>query len=147
MKKSLLLLLFLSTGLVHAQDYLSGKIQNSKTPPTDVLYDRTQSAISSSIFQTIYKIVNKNKKQLYSIILTHDRVKSVLLVSIKPETSSPYGVTVTYKKNNCGLIFNDNNPLPCGLLKRIAPTYFFSPCDTFLSFIDMATSASISFRT
>ena len=50
MKKRLLLFLFLATGLVNAQDYLSGKIQNSKT---NIIPKKQRSEIWGFVTKTI----------------------------------------------------------------------------------------------
>ena len=107
MKKTLFLLFQFIFFAVNAQDYFTGKLIDKNQEQKEIFYDRTQNDISASVFQTVYKIFDADKKPLYTVTLTHDRFKAILFISIKTIGADPSGRTVTYDKSQCGLIFSD----------------------------------------
>lgn len=107
--KTLLLLFCLFTTCCSAQDFLSGRLFDQNGNRRDIFYDRTQNDISLSIYQTVYKITDLNKKVLYTLTLSHDRTKGIILTSVKTLAGQPNGSAIRYNKNECGLIFNDQS--------------------------------------
>ena len=91
MKKILFACLLFPLLVSHAQDYLSGKLIDKVTGQKEILYDRTQNDISFNVYQTVYKVINLDKKPVCSITLTHNRAKGILFLSIKPYGGDPIG--------------------------------------------------------
>lgn len=104
-----IILVAVSGGSLHAQDYLTGKLVDPKFGPRDILYDRTQYAIGISIYQTVYKVMNTAQTPIYDITLTHDAEKNILYVALKKEGGESKGFTVRYDPDSSGLIFSNLN--------------------------------------
>ncbi len=131
MRKVLFVIFLQLTFLVtQAQDYLSGKLIDKQTGTKEILYDRTQNDISTNTFQTIYKVIDLNKKMLYTVTLTHNRTKALLLISIKPQGGEPIGSSVSYDKTQCGLIFSDASGMDTAFNITSGYTHLFSFTDT-----------------
>src|SRR5688572_25091979 len=64
-----------------AQEYLEGKMERDGQS-TVVLYDRTQFAITSKLHRTVYKIVDQEKRPLFTITLAHDKTNSEVNLSV-----------------------------------------------------------------
>lgn len=111
MKNILLLFCLYISGICAGQDYFSGKMMDARGAKKEIFYDRTLNDISFSIFQTVYKVTDAAKRPIFTITLSHDRTKGIVLLSIKPQNSTPYGRALSYDKTYCGLIFNDHNTL------------------------------------
>lgn len=122
-----LLFTFLGT---QAQDYLSGKLVDKQSVQKEILYDRTQNDISLNVYQTVYKIANLDKKLLYSVTLTHDRIKGILFIGIKPQDGEATGRTVSYDRTQCGLIFSDATAMDSSFNVGSDYTHLFSFTDT-----------------
>jgi hypothetical protein len=116
----IVLFLFASASavLLNAQDYLAGKLTDSLRHEHKIFYDRSQFAMGLSVYQTVYKVLDANKAQLYTISLTHDAFKSIVYLTYKGKNNAPQGTTVAYDKKTSGLVFSD-----CGK----ADTLFNSP--------------------
>ena len=99
--------LFFLTGLVKAQDYFSGKLSDEKGSSSAIYYDRTQLIVSASVHQTLYKVVDQDKKSLYTIFLTHDKDKSNIGISVSRQGSDTKGMSINYDLKKCGLIFSN----------------------------------------
>jgi hypothetical protein len=136
MKKSLLFVFTFLVGfcLLHAEEYLNGKLVTSNKVETNILYDRTQWSISSAIFQSVYKVFSTEKKLLYTVTITHDRQKAVLFFALKSEGAGVKGFTVKYNPDSSGLIFNDINNVDTSFDGKKAFRYLFSFADTALDF-------------
>jgi len=91
---------------VQAQDFFTGKLTD-KQGTKEIFYDRTQNDITGNVFQTVYKITDSQKKPLYTVSLTHDRVKGSFLISIKGSSGDPTGSRFTYDRAKCGLIISN----------------------------------------
>lgn len=109
MKRPLLtfFLLFFTTVVSHAEEYLTGKLILSDKSEKDVLYDRTQFSISGNVFQSVYKVFNTEKKLLYTVTVTHDKTKEVMFFGLKTEGGGVKGFTVRYSSDSSGLIYSD----------------------------------------
>lgn len=130
MKKLLFLLCLHLTYTGFAQDYLSGKLIDSKGGKKDVLYDRTQNDISFNIFQTVYKVTDAAKTLLYTINLSHDRGKGIVLVSIKQPGCQPRGSAIRYDKTYSGIIIADNSSTDTVFNVNFAYEHLLSFTDT-----------------
>lgn len=108
MKKPLLIfLLFLTTTVSRAEEYLAGKLILSDKSEKEVLYDRTQLSISGNVFQSVYKVFDTEKKLLYTVTITHDKTKEVMFFGLKTEGGGVKGFTVRYSSDSSGLIYSD----------------------------------------
>ena len=111
MNKLLLLVIVFTSLAASAQDYLTGKMLDRNTNEREVLFDRTQNDITSGVYQTVYKIKSRDKKPLYTLLVTHDKNRHSLMFTIKPENDAVSGRTIYYDPIHCGLVFNDKNAL------------------------------------
>ncbi|MBL0310545.1 MAG: hypothetical protein IPP77_12990 [Bacteroidetes bacterium] len=108
MKKSFAVILLFSILSIGAeQNFLTGKISDGKSAPQEIYYDRTQYNIGSGILMSVYKVLDKNKKLLYTFSLTHDQGKRILFISEKNGDNTPKAQTVKYDPARAGLIFSD----------------------------------------
>ena len=130
MKNTILIICLFVSGGVFAQDYLTGKIANDKAVTSNIYYDRTQLLVSSKVHQTLYKVLDQNKKDLYSIFITHDQEKATVSVSISIAGSDTKGKTISYNKQKCGLIFSDEGNTDTVFTTTTAYLYLFSFADT-----------------
>lgn len=119
MNKLFFILCLLTGSSLYAQDYLTGKMLEGTAAPVDVLYDRTQYAVNATLYKAVYKVMDTKKSVLYSISLTHDQVKSSILVYIRPEGGTSKMFTAAYDVEKCGLILNDvsNLDTTCSMAK------------------------------
>ena len=60
-KSSIIFCLLITAILTYAQDYLTGKMIMRDTAEKKIYYDRTQLAISSAVFQSVYKVMDDQK--------------------------------------------------------------------------------------
>jgi len=131
MKQFLFVTVFLIRfGSAQAQDYLSGKLVDKISGQKEILYDRTQNDISLNIYQTVYKITDENKTPIYSVTLTHDRIKGIMFFSIKKQNGTPTGSMVTYERTQSGLIFSDAASIDTSFNLSSDYTHLFSFTDT-----------------
>ncbi|MCW5907716.1 MAG: hypothetical protein KIS94_07655 [Chitinophagales bacterium] len=131
----LVILLTIITGkFVSAQDYLNGKLLDSKGTETSVLYDRTQLTISGSVFQSVYKVFQSNRKLVYTLTATHDKSKSLIFLALKTEGAGSKGFTVKYDADESGLIFNDQSNTDTVCNVYTAYRYLFSFADANLDY-------------
>jgi hypothetical protein len=115
--------------LSSAQDYLDGKVRDAIGVEQNVFYDRTQYAITNTVYQTIYKVVDKNKSLLYTVTLTHDQSKSSLTIATKVSGADARGEVVRYSKNESGLIYTNTGNTDTAFRLPGACTYVFSFAD------------------
>ncbi len=130
MKKLLFLLCLHLSYTGFAQDYLSGKLIDSKGGKKDILYDRTQNDITFNIFQTVYKVTDATKRPLYTVTLSHDRGKGIVLVSVKQPTAQPRGSAISYDKTYSGLIISDLSSTDTSFNINLAYDHLLSFTDT-----------------
>jgi len=108
MKNLLVIALFLSGfNFSNAQDYLTGKLIDNQGQTREINYDRTENAIGINVFQSYYKVLSKKGNILYNITITHDQLRSMIMVAVKTEGSDVKGAVIEYDENECGLIFSD----------------------------------------
>lgn len=128
---TLFLLSPLFTLSIYAQEYLSGKMIKADKQEEQVFYDRTQINISAYVFQSVYKVLDKDKNPIYSITLTHDQLKSRLYIALKNEGAGAKGFTMEYDKETSGLIFSDRGNTDTSYSLT-------SPCHYLISFTDIS---------
>ena len=108
MKNFLIACVFLNLFVVaNAQNYLTGKLIDNQGHVRDINYDRTESALSTNIFRSEYKVLSKKGTLLYNVTITHDQLKSQMTVAVKTEGNGVKGAVIEYDENECGLIFSD----------------------------------------
>lgn len=126
--------LFLLPLQFFAQDYLKGFYTEPKYGRGAILYDRTQLQIAPQIFQTIYKIFENSNKQVFTITATHDRKKSLVLLSLKEIGGNSSSRTITYDRNNSALIFTERGNTDTVFTRITSYSYLFSFADTLRDF-------------
>ena len=132
MKKILLFasLFFAGIHFLPAQDYLTGKMTDNGSTPGTIYYDRTQYLVSSTIHQTQYKVVDADKKSLYTIFITHDQQKATITISTSVSGSDTKGTSIAYDNQKCGLIFSDAGNLDTVYPANKTYAYLLSFTDT-----------------
>jgi len=131
MKNTLLFLCLLTANnWLLAQDYLEGKLTDDKGNTTNIYYDRTQLLVSSKVHQTLYKVLDESKHNLYTIFITHDQDKASVSISVSISGSDTKGKSISYDKQRCGLIFNEVSNIDTMFPAATAYLYLFSFTDT-----------------
>ena len=134
--KKFALFIFLSVFFFCAfsQDYLNGKLTDPQWGAREIFYDRTQNGITSNIFQTVYKVFEESKTQIYSITVTHDRQKGIILLAIKQTAGISKGTTITYDTEEHGLIFTNKGNTDTSFTKSIFYKYLLSFTDAVMDY-------------
>jgi len=122
--------LFVAHQMLFAQDYFAGKLTDEKSNASTIYYDRTQLIVSSTVHQTQYKIVDADKKNLYTIFITNDQLKSTITISASVEGSDTKGTTINYDNLKCGLILSDAGNIDTVFPASRAYLYLLSFTDT-----------------
>lgn len=131
MKRILLVVcVFVVFQSLSAQDYLTGKISSAKEGDQQIFYDRTQVVVKKNVLQSIYKVFDSNKSLLYSVYLTNDRIKSSILISIRPAGLSSSSNTIEYDRSKSGLIFSNASNLDTAVNLSQLYDYLLSFADT-----------------
>lgn len=130
--KKLFLLFFLPILYfsLSAQDFLTGKLSGANASEQQIFYDRTQNVLGKNIFQSVYKIFDKNKALLYSVHITHDRSKSFFFLSLKAAGAPSVANTIRYERSKSGLIFSDLGNLDTSFNLSKSYGYLMSFTDT-----------------
>jgi|ERR1043165_464527 hypothetical protein len=129
LRASVFLLFLIAGKILSAQDYLSGKLTD-KTASKEILYDRTQNDISFNIFQTIYKVTDLQKKNLFTVTLTNNRSSGNITVGIRTGKSETTGKTISYSRTEDGLILSDRGNLDTAFNLSVGYNYLVSFVDT-----------------
>ena len=129
MKKILFIICFFAGKGLFAQDYLTGKMTDEKSATHTIYYDRTQLLVSSKVHQTLYKVLDENKKSVYTIFITHDDDKATVSISVSTAGSDTKGKFISYDKQKCGLIFSDAGNLDTVFPASKQYAYLFSFTD------------------
>lgn len=122
--------LFILSHVLFSQDYLSGKLNDAKGIASEIFYDRTQNGIKANVFQTIYKVFDKDKSLIYTIYLNNDRLKNWIIITAKPVDKPATTFTVIYERSKSGLIFSNNGSLDTLIALEKDYNYLFSFPDT-----------------
>ena len=131
MKKTLLIAGILTINQwLSAQDYFPGKLTDEKAVVSSIYYDRTQYAVSNTVHQTQYKVADANKKNLYTIFMTHDKDKSSITISVSVGGSDTKGNVIKYDVQKCGLIFSNVGSIDTVFPVIPSYTYLLSFTDT-----------------
>ncbi|MES2622663.1 MAG: hypothetical protein V4615_17575 [Bacteroidota bacterium] len=131
MKRMFLLAgLFIFCQSLFAQDYLTGKISIAKEGEQQIFYDRTQIVLKKNVLQSVYKVFDSDKSLLYSVYLTNDRIKSSILISIRPAGLPSSSNTVEYDRGKSGLIFTNLSNLDTAVNLSKLYDYLLSFADT-----------------
>ncbi len=113
-----------------AQDYLTGKLIGDNSAEQQIFYDRTQNFISKGVYQTLYKVFDKNKSLIYSVSYVHERIKPYILITIKQKGGILSVDTVKYDRAKSGLIFSDQGNLDTSFNLSQPYRYLLSFTDT-----------------
>lgn len=132
MRLTCILLAFFWVTISYSQEYLKGKLLNG-TQQLTIQYDRTQFAISSGVYQAVYKVFGADKRMLYSITATHDRQKQYFFIAAKPVGQSPISYALKYEREKSALVFCDVNNLDT-VFSSSGYKYLFSFTDTLYDF-------------
>ena len=131
MKKFLSTAIFFALSLVlFSQDYLTGTLTGANSDAMEVYYDRTQNGIKANVFQTVYKVFDKNKVLIYTVYLNNDRLKNWVVLAAKAPDKPATTFTVNYERSKSGLIFSNRGSLDTSFAIVKDFSYLFSFPDT-----------------
>jgi hypothetical protein len=126
---SLSLLLSLQFSL-HAQDFLSGKLTDSKSKEQAIYYDRTQNLLAKNSYQTLYKVFDAKKNLIKTVSVIHDRAKSLISISTKSQGLTSSVNVIKYERSKSGLVLSNQGNLDSVFNLSPGYTYLLSFGDT-----------------
>lgn len=123
-------MLCMALGNLFAQEFQKGTLTSTGKATREIYYDRTQTMPAEQVYKAVYKVVDKKKKQICSIVIVHNKPQNLLLLTIRPENAPSFGNTIHYDKQICGTVFSSNSRLDTLISTTNTYAYLLSFADT-----------------